>query len=174
LLSGIRAVSVIPKLVQAGLDVNALCPDGCTPLHWCCRHDEDFAVDIARALLDNAANIELCGPANPATLRAPVTPLLTASRLGSASMVELLLSRGADIHSVSNSGLNALMLASLNRVHGAAIIPLLIRAGLDANALRPDGDTALVRCCRLSDDEAVKIAQVLLLHGARVEDRDTH
>ncbi len=70
------------------------------------------------------------------------TPLLEASGLGSAELVELLLSRGADIKAVDEDGDTVLALASCNGMHGPAIIPLLAKAGVDVND--SDGESALV------------------------------
>ncbi len=92
---------------------------------------------IAHVLLDCGAEIE-----NRGLLQS--TPLLEASISGSAELVELLLSRGADIKAVDEGGNTALMLASRNRMHGPATIPLLSKAGVDVNAVNSHGQSALV------------------------------
>ncbi len=58
-------------------------------------------------------------------------------------MVRLLLSRGADVKAVDSDQRTALLLASWNRLHGPAIIPLLAEAGVDLDAVDADGNTAL-------------------------------
>ncbi len=106
-----------------------------TPLIACDRSDEE-AEKIARVLLDRGAQIEHRGDFQR-------TPLLEASRSGSAGLVELLLSRGADIKAVDEHGDTALARASCNHMHGPAIIPLLAKAGVDVNAVNSIGESAL-------------------------------
>jgi ankyrin repeat protein len=108
-----------------------------TPLIACGWRSDEEAVKIAHVLLDCGAEIE-----NRGLLQS--TPLLEASISGSAELVELLLSRGADIKAVDEGGNTALPRASNNGMHGPAIIPLLAKAGVDVNALNSDGESALV------------------------------
>ncbi len=97
---------------------------GHTPLmDSCLRHDEE-AVKIAQLLLEHGAQIEHRGELSH-------TPFLAASGHATATVVELLLTLGADIRAVDQDGFTSLLLATCNRLHGPSIIPLLVKAGVD-------------------------------------------
>jgi hypothetical protein len=129
--------AVVTLLLQAKSLVDPRSKHNNTPLHLCCQRSDEEAVKIARVLLDHGAQIEHRGQLQR-------TSLLEASRSGSAELVELLLSRGADIKAVDEGGNTALVLASCNRMHGSAIIPLLAKAGVDVNAVNSHGQSVLV------------------------------
>lgn len=91
------------------------------------------------------------------------TPLTFAARLGPVEMVNLLLSRGADIHGEGECGKTALMEASAK---GHVNIVLLLLRHLDGRGLDEVddyGDTALALAC---DGGWVEVVRVLLLAGA--------
>jgi ankyrin repeat protein len=120
--------AVVTMLLEAKSPVDPPGSDDDTPLLWCCVRNDEEALEIARVLLDRGADVKQKDQDNS-------TPLLEASRWGSAALVELLLSRGADVTAVSTDSRTALMLASRNDMHGAAIIPLLVCAGVNVNAV---------------------------------------
>ncbi len=129
--------AVVTLLLQAKSLVDPRSKRNNAPLNVSCLRSDEEAVKIARVLLDRGAQIEHRG-------RRQRTPLLEASRSGSAEVVELLLLGGADIIPVDEDGATALSLASNNRMHGPAIIPLLVKAGVDVNAVNSRGQSALV------------------------------
>jgi ankyrin repeat protein len=124
---------VVTMLLEARSPIDPQTADAITPLCYCCLRYDDEALRIAKALLDGGAQLE----------KVPPVPLLTASENGSAAMVELLLLHRCKVVVVDSNGATALMRASLNRVHGPAIIPLLVRAGVNVNALDLAGRSAL-------------------------------
>src|SRR5581483_4572696 len=72
----------VKSLLKQGADVNTAQGDGMTALHWAVQKGD---VDLARTLLYAGANIR-------ATTRiGGYTPLLIASRMGSAPMIQALL-----------------------------------------------------------------------------------
>jgi truncated hemoglobin YjbI len=94
--------SVVRALMDAGADVNA--DDGvkrCTALHMAARRD---AVEIAGALLDCGARIEARDSLGD-------TPLRRAVNCGQRQVASLLVSRGADVHSIGSKGLTPLSAA---------------------------------------------------------------
>ncbi len=97
----------IHLLVQYGADVDA---QGnikqSTPLHAAARRGNLLA---ARALLDCGANLEAHDSEGD-------TPLRRAINCGKAEMVAFLLSRGADVHSIGSSGLEAWQAARTKRM----------------------------------------------------------
>jgi ankyrin repeat protein len=153
--------AVVTLLLEAKSIVDPRNKDNNTPLIACCggRSDEE-AVKIARVLLDRGAEIEQRG-------RWQRTPLLEASISGSAELVELLLSRGADIKAVDENGNTALILASHNGMHGPAIIPLLVKAGVDVSAVNSDGESALV-CGMAQNGSIMQALAPLYPHGRQL------
>lgn len=73
-------------VVQQGLAVNRLNPQGNSPLYWLIGEGDRQA--LAR-LLEQGADPNLCGLGNP-------SPLMYAAHRGDLDLVNLLLERGAD------------------------------------------------------------------------------
>jgi ankyrin repeat protein len=121
-----------------------------TPLHLCCARDDEEASKITWVLLDRGACLEAVGGSSKQT------PLLFVCHHGSPAVVELLLSRGADVKAVDRNGHNALLWASLNTLHGSEMIPLLVKAGVDVNAVTVFSSTAL---------KFVMVANAAIMHA---------
>jgi ankyrin repeat protein len=103
----------------------------------CNNRFDDEAVRVASLLLDRGANIEqVCGDYD-------LTPVLLACRNGRADLVSLLLHRGANLKAVTSEGLNVLHCACQNGEFGKEIVPLLVKAGADVNAVDEDEDNVL-------------------------------
>jgi ankyrin repeat protein len=132
--------AVVTLLLEAKSPVDASTADDDTPLSLCCDRDrdEEETLGIARLLLDRGARIDMFGGLYKRT------PLLSACLSGTAALVELLLSRRADVSAVDEGGETALMAAASNRMHGLDMIPLLVAAGVDVQAVDQDGDSVLV------------------------------
>src|SRR2546425_4446368 len=93
----------VRALLKQGADVNTAQGDGMTALHWAAQKGD---VELAQTLLYAGANIK-------ATTRVGgYTPLLIASRLGNAPVVEVLLAAGADPNLPTTNGATPLMLAA--------------------------------------------------------------
>src|SRR5438034_6570510 len=93
----------VRALLKDGADVNAAQGDGMTALHWAATKDD---VELAKILLYAGANVK-------ATTRlGGYTPLLMASKSGSAPMIETLVNGGADVNSATANSTTALMLAA--------------------------------------------------------------
>jgi ankyrin repeat protein len=123
----------VRTLLKSGDDVNAAQPDGMTALHWAVQKSD---VELAKLLLYGGANLR-------ATTRiGGYTPLLMASKMGEASMVDALLTAGADAKATTTNGATSLMLASL--AGSADSVKMLIAHGADVNAKESvKGETAL-------------------------------
>jgi ankyrin repeat protein len=123
----------VRTLLKNGEDVNTAQGDGMTALHWAVQKDD---VDLAKLLLYAGANVR-------ATTRlGGYTPLLMASQLGNAAMVDTLLASGADVKATTSAGATALMLAS--RAGSVDAVKSLVAHGADVNAVEPvKGESAL-------------------------------
>lgn len=91
-------------------------------------------------------------------------PLLTAAMRGHGDIVDLLLSRGADIHACGSTGYTALHLAACFH---ASLIDRLIDAGADISSKSALGLNALMCACTNGNIDSV---QVLLNHGVDLDD----
>ena len=106
-----KAFAAIQVLIDRGADVNTRTNRGNTPL-TCMATGKgctlvnavafntvyDFT-DVAEVLLDNGADVNLG------------SPLVIAARIGNLKMVQLLMSKGANINTTNSSGQNALQIA---------------------------------------------------------------
>jgi hypothetical protein len=130
--------AVVELLLEARSLVDPRDVDNNTPLRLCCCRDDDEAVKIARVLLDRGAKVNHRDQLS-------YTPLLVACRESRAALVELLLSCGADAKAAAKEAgwTNALILAACNRMHGSAIIALLVKVGVNVEASDSKNRTAL-------------------------------
>lgn len=111
------------------------------------------------------------------------TPLIRASKYANRDMVELLVSRGADVSLAQSDGTTALMFASGVKYsitqqgdppnHGSlddahAIVQLLHEKGADLNAVNTRGETALYGAAFAARN---KVIAYLAQHGGRLDAR---
>jgi ankyrin repeat protein len=95
--------------------------------------------------------------------------VLAASFRGYEDVVELLVSRGADVNATAGNGMTPLMAAATVSKTGAE---LLLSKGADVRARSADGATALLRCLmgNLEGQDRLDVAELLLAGGAEVND----
>jgi ankyrin repeat protein len=148
--------AAVRALLQQGADVNAAQGDGMTALHWAARNDD---LETAQTLLYAGANVR-------ATTRlGAYTPLLMASQLGHAQIIEALLKVGADARSAAQSGATALMLASATGRIDA--VKALLDRGADIHAKDPvRQETALMFAVA---GNRLDVMKVLIAAGADVK-----
>ena len=145
--------ATIRSLLAKKVDVNAPQGDGTTALHWAAFNDDR---ETSKMLLAAGANVKA------ATRVGAITPLLLASKNGSAPMIELLLKAGADANSTSETGTTALMMAA--SAGNPDALKALIAQGANVNARDlAHGQTALIFAASLNRAEAIK---VLIANGA--------
>jgi ankyrin repeat protein len=149
-----RDAKAVRLLITQHAKVNALEPDGSTPLHYAANLGDLELVDLLLHAGANAKVANLFG----------VTPLSLACMNGSATVVERLLKAGADPNTTMSGGETALMTAARTGTPGA--VKALIEAGADVNAAEPTRkQTALMWASARGNAEAAK---VLLQAGANV------
>lgn len=96
--------------------------------------------------------------------------LMSACVDSSAEIVEYLLSLGADVNQVDDSGQAPLRYAAVSWIDIERKIQLLLDAGADINHRSNDGSAALSDAAHYQNDMAAKI---LLANGADVNNRDS-
>jgi ankyrin repeat protein len=127
-------VEAVRALVGEKADVNAAQGDGMTALHWAAFHDD---LEMTKLLLEAKANVEA------ETRVGAVTPLLLASRNGSASMIQALLDAGADPSKGGPNGAGPLMAAAA--AGSVDAVRALLDGGADLHAREStNGQTALM------------------------------
>jgi hypothetical protein len=145
-------IAEVRRLIAAGSDVNAVDPDGTSPLLWAAHQaDAELVSLLLEAKADpNAANAF------------GVTPLLEAARLGDTATINALLDGGADLAAATREGETPLMAAA--RAGSASAVALLADRGADVNATESLWDqTALMWAAA---EGHLDVVDVLLDKGA--------
>jgi len=149
--------AVLAAITSPAVDVNAVEPDGSTPLMWA-TYKVDH--DMVRALLKAGAKANV-------TNHFGSSPLAEAVKLGDVDLVRMLLDAHADANSPNEDGETALMVAS--SIGSLPIAQLLLSHGATANAVENfRGQTALMWAAAQDHPE---IVDLLLAHGADVKRR---
>jgi ankyrin repeat protein len=115
-------------------------------------------VDIAQTLIDKGADV------NAGARTGAVTALTAAALNGSAPLVALLLSKGAQVNARDGSGSTALTEAV--RKGDPEVLRLLLQAGADPSVPMSDGSAPV---CYARANNYKQAEQVLLAAGARSE-----
>jgi ankyrin repeat protein len=123
-------------------------------------------VDLVKKMLD-----EKRGDVNGSN-GAGYTWLWIAADHGHKAMIELLLSRGADVHT-HGDGKNAAVFAAAKRGH-KDIVKLLLDKDADVDAVGVDGGTRLADQTPLQVAASLEITRILVEHDANVNVRDKH
>ena len=151
-------VNATNLLLQFGADVNKAAKDGTAPLHTASIHGHP---DIVRILLGYGANVNAHGgyqrrtPLHDAAMVDDLVDEEYEPR-SNREVVELLLSRGADINAINVHGQTPLWDALYARFND--VTELLIKHGADINAKNyVDGKTVLHAAAFNIDLEAVKL-----------------
>ena len=147
-------------MLERGADVNARNKNQESPLHFASFMSN---LETARVLLDHGANIHIKNTQGQ-------TPLHIVSQgdedyRSEPALVDLLLSRGADVNARDNDQATPFLLASFRLK--LKIVEKLLQNGADVNAMNIHGQNALhlVSQTRLYDDKSGKKLGRLLLVG---------
>jgi len=128
---GFGSVETVELLLDAGADVNAANRRRSMPLHWA-MHDEAKV----RLLLSRGAAV------NPKQVEGR-TPLYIAASVGNgASIVKLLLEKGANPSLATATGMTPMMAAAVRG--DVEVLKLLADKGADVNTKNGAGETALM------------------------------
>lgn len=150
-------LSVVRSLLDNGVDVNAIEPDGATALHWATYRDN---LPMVVALLEAGADAATEN-------RYGVMPLALAAANGNADILELLLGAGANANTLLAEGETVLMTAA--RTGRVDAVNTLLAHGADVNAVETwRGQTALMWAAA---EGHVDVVQALIDHGADLHAR---
>jgi uncharacterized protein len=181
-------LQAVKTLVAAHADVNAVLPDGSTPLAWAAYEDDAAVVDLLLKSKAKAATADeygetpltlACANGNPSIAGKLLdagadanagrwngeTPLMIAARSGNPRLVRLLLDHGAKIDAVeARKGQDALMGAAA--AGHAEAVDVLVKAGAKANGTSKAGFSPLIFAAQNGD---VRTVEGLLAAGADAE-----
>lgn len=159
LIAAVRGqdVEASRALIERGVEVDAVQPDGATALHWAAYHD---AAELVELLVGAGAPVDAANDYG-------VTPLGLACNNGAAATVSRLLAAGADPNRACGTGETPVMACA--RTGSVEAVRELLAHGADPSAVEPwHGQTALMWAAAGGHAGA---AGVLLEHGADVEAR---
>jgi len=143
--------AAISALLAAGAKAEAACSDGEKPLFRASTQGRTLA---ARLLLE--AGVDVLGVAPGTELHITGTSALVAAvRGGFRTLVELLITHGADINRCGPGGEPALFDAC--RTGSGPVVKALIDNGADVDMSTPDGQTALSIAQKNGRDEVVRM-----------------
>ena len=131
------------------------------------RAAEADRLEIVRVLLDRGADVHIRG-------RKENSVIAAAAYMGSPDMVEVLLKGGADPMLVDQFGKSPMCYAAGRGF--TEVVRVLLDGGVDVNARYGNGLTAMMWAAGYSADagylDALEIMDLLLLRGARIDDKD--
>ena len=172
-LAAVNGNATITRLLlEAGADANTTVTQGQTVLMVAARTGN---ADAVRALIEKGANV------NARETQLGETALMWAASENHAAAAALLIERGADVNARSSTiafpkdrfGLEGVLtilphgnwtpLMYAGRDGGVDVVPLLVKAGVDVNAVDPDGTTPLMLAIMNSHYDT---ANALLENGA--------
>ena len=178
--------SRVQELLQSGCDPNQSWPDGITGLHEAAGNN---SLEVGRVLVESHADLNVTDtynrtPLYHATLTNNIdfvkyllqgadiniadkdgkSPLHVAGLYGYDSVVDVLLSHGAQMDRKTSMGETALHFASSRGNHST--IRLLCEKGADANSTTADGSTSLSLAARFGHSDCLRL---LIEYKADVE-----
>ncbi len=142
-------VSIIKRLINVGVDVNAKSRRGSTALMFAPTSE------IAKILIKAGADVNIKNNYGN-------TALMAASQNGYSDVVKILIEEGADVNAESRQGGNVLMTATLKG--NTDIVDMLIKAKANVNYTDKYGKTAL----KIAKDKSyTEITKMLIEAGAK-------
>jgi len=150
------------------LEINKQNDKGWTALHIVCRNANDYDLEVARWLLLNGANVNLCNNEG-------FSPLLMSCRHSNKGSnnetVKLLLECGANVDLCENNGWNPLLASCRNSNIDSnnETVKLLLNYGANVDLCENNGWSPLLLSCKYSNtDSNNETVRLLLEHGANV------
>jgi quinoprotein dehydrogenase-associated probable ABC transporter substrate-binding protein len=167
-------VGTLKLLAAHGADLESRTSDGAVPLAFAIAENK---MQAALALIDAGANV------NAKSTKLGLTPLMVAAGEQSIEysmeagrhevenlsldphypdplrIARTLISHGADVNAVSDSGVTALMLASAH--DNAPIVGLLLQSGADPGKRSADGKTALDIAVENGNDTVISLIRLI-------------
>ncbi|XP_043469378.1 protein fem-1 homolog C [Leptopilina heterotoma] len=146
-------------------DIVSRMKDGCAPLFIACKrgHVEivEYLITVCRADIEQRGMYEVPDDRSVHC----VTPLWCAAVSGKLRVIKCLISHGADVNAVSDSGSTPVRSACF--MTHLEIVSFLVENGADILIANYNGGT-----CLINSVQSVELCKFLLTHGADVNARD--
>jgi ankyrin repeat protein len=147
-----ESAACVQLLLEAGADVRVVTPKGCTVWHAAASNK---LPDVMQLLLEHGGAADLIdAPAEQCECCGPMTSLMRCQQQAHAA---LLLAAGADPFRTTANGDTCLHIGGRHG-HAAPVMCLLIKAGVDVNAVNHQGQTA----AKVADEHGSELAAALL------------
>jgi len=169
---------LVRLLLSHHADPNATSLDGTTPLLAVLAHrkilsgppdlpgSQTARINKVTMLLAAGAKVNVATSQESSdNLRAGTTPLMAAAVNGNKILVQMLITKGADVNAKDQSGNTALIDAA--HVGNADAVQLLIASHADVNASNTKGSTALSEAMRMKSSGLARCADLLRSAGAK-------
>ena len=154
--------TVVTALRNKRIAPSSLDDSGCSLLHWASVNNR---ISIATALIDNSAEVNIAGGVRGES------PLQWAIRQKYYGMIQMLLSRGADLSFRSAEGLDAIHLVT--RLGNINMLFFLLHRGADPNSVDGRGDTPIAWLIKHRQGKTLlRPLRLLLRFGASVSYTD--
>jgi hypothetical protein len=135
------SAAMVDTLLKNKADPNVRDVDTDLPALWeALNRNAPDRIEIAKLLLAAGADVNAASRKEDDLLK-DVTPLMAVIGAESKDLLQLFLSKGAEVNKKNSSGMTPLMIAAMDGSED--LVGLLLDHGADVNAKTPDGLTAL-------------------------------
>jgi ankyrin repeat protein len=125
---------IVDRLLKAGADANTLANSGLSALHWAALRNDLQVIDLLIAAPKINLNVRVRRSRSSKFVVGGPSPLILAARKGNAEAATALISAGADLTIMDDTGNTALHVAV--KAGHVAVVEVLVNNGMDVDLLQ--------------------------------------